>query len=122
MFPIKFFSVENVLYPLGAPPWRLEKRAATENAVPIEDFIISVYCLVDDALNKMVITPLRSRGFPPKLSDAEVITMDIIGEFLGKDTDAGIWRYFYTHWLNLFSCLGSRVNYAKQSLRFLDLH
>lgn len=87
----------------------------------IEDFIISVYCLVDEQLNKILTKPLRSRGFPPKLSDAEVITMDIVGEFLGKDTDTSIWRYFLTHWMTLFPCLGSRVNYAKQSANLWNI-
>ncbi len=87
----------------------------------IEDFIISVYCLVDEELNKIVMEPLTSRGFAPKLSDAEVITMDIVGEFLRKDTDTGIWRYFQTHWLTLFPCLGSRVNYAKQSANLWNI-
>lgn len=82
----------------------------------IENFIISVYCLVASELKKAVgVNRLRSRGFPPKLTDAEVITMDIVGEFLGKDTDAGIWRYFNNHWKSWFPSLGSRVNYAKQS-------
>jgi hypothetical protein len=33
----------------------------------------------------------------PKLSDAEVITMEIVGEFMVKDQDKGIWRYFRNH-------------------------
>ena len=82
----------------------------------IEDFIITVYCLVDVELKKITqVKRLRSRGFAPKLSDAEVITMDIVGEFLGKDTDAGIWRYFKNHWQTWFPGLGSRTNYVKQS-------
>ncbi len=28
----------------------------------------------------------------PKLSDAEVITMEIEGKLMGKDHDKGIWR------------------------------
>jgi len=32
---------------------------------------------------------LRSLGFQTKLNDAEVITMEIVGEFMGKDTDKG---------------------------------
>lgn len=82
----------------------------------LEHFIITVYCLVDSELKKLLgMKRLRSRGFGPKLSDAEVITMDIVGEFLGKDTDAGIWRYFKNHWLAWFPQLGSRTNYVKQS-------
>lgn len=82
----------------------------------IEDFIITVYCLVESELKKLLRGErLRSRGFEPKLSDAEVITMDIVGEFLGQDTDTRIWRYFKHHWFSWFPGLGSRVNYAKQS-------
>lgn len=41
--------------------------------------------------------------------------MDIVGEFLGKDTDIGIWRYFKEHWRSWFPGLGSRWSYEKQS-------
>jgi hypothetical protein len=84
--------------------------------MPIEHFIIAVYLLVSKAYNdvtKGII--LRKRGFDPKLSDEEVITMDIVGEFLGIDTDKGIWSYFKTHWQEWFPKLGSRANYVKQS-------
>lgn len=79
-----------------------------------EDFIISVYCLVEEILNKLLTRPLRSRGFPPKLTEAEAIAMELIGEFLGYDTDKGIWNYFKTHWYDWFPNLGSRSNFAKQ--------
>ena len=82
----------------------------------IEEFIITVYCLVDVELKQITQTKrLISRGFKPKLSDAEVITIDLVGEFLGKDTDVGIWRYFKSHWPTWFPGLGSRTNYVKQS-------
>ena len=80
----------------------------------VEDFIITVYCLIDDELKKLLLDrKLRSRGFKPKLADSEVITMEIVGEFLGKDTDTAVWRYFSQHWSNLFPQLGSRSNFAK---------
>jgi len=84
--------------------------------VSIEDFIITVYCLVDAEFKNIVKeVTLRQSGFEPKLSDSEVMTMDIVGEFLGKDTDTSIWRYCKEHWRAWFPGLGSRVNYAKQS-------
>lgn len=83
--------------------------------MPVEDFIINVYCCVDDIYHRLVNQPLRSRGFMPKLSDTEVITMEIVGEFMGKDHDQGIWRYFRNHWHTWFPHLGSRANFAKQS-------
>ena len=84
--------------------------------MPLEDFIITVFCLVDDYVEKLTKNiSLRKRGFPPKLSDAEVITMEVVGEFLGIDTDKGIWSYFKSHWLPLFPELGSRSVFAKTS-------
>lgn len=56
--------------------------------MPLENFIITVFCLVDGELKKKVgATRLRKRGFEPKLSDSEIITMEIVAEFLGIDTD-----------------------------------
>ncbi|MFI3123787.1 MAG: IS982 family transposase, partial [Methylococcales bacterium] len=61
--------------------------------MPLEDFIIYVYCCVKEALSKISTVNLRTRGFAPKLTDAEVITMELVGEFMGKDQDTSIWRY-----------------------------
>lgn len=84
--------------------------------MPIEDFIITAYCLIDDLLKQLLLEkPLRSRGFAPKLSDAEVITMEIVAEFFGIDTDKGAWKYFDNHWKSLFPNLGSRANFAKHT-------
>lgn len=82
----------------------------------LENFIIWVFCWVDDVFSSLFQNiRLRSRGFAPKLSDAEVITMEVVGEFLGLDTDKGIWAYFRDHWQDWFPGLGSRANFAKQA-------
>ncbi len=52
--------------------------------MPIEDFIIAVFCCVELMWQKSPIpVRLRQQGSSPKLSDAEVITMEIVGELLG---------------------------------------
>jgi hypothetical protein len=89
--------------------------------MPVEDFIIYVYCCVEDICRTIIKQPLRTRGFKPKLSDAEVITLEIVGEFMGKDQDKSIWRYFRNHWHDWFPNLGSRANFAKQSANLWDL-
>lgn len=82
----------------------------------VEDFIISAFCLVDDTFNEICEdNPLRKRGFKPKLSDPEIITMEIVGEFLQIDNDRKIWLYFKTHWALWFPALGSRSNFARQA-------
>jgi hypothetical protein len=85
--------------------------------MPIEHSIINMYCCVVDEYNALIKNPqmLRRRGYAPKLTDAEVIAMELVGEFLSLDTDKGIWRYFKHHWSNWFPNLGSRANFAKQS-------
>jgi hypothetical protein len=84
--------------------------------MPLEDFIILVYCLVDDFYKETTknIT-LRHRGPQPKLTDSEVITMDIVGEYLGLNHDKNIWAYFKIYWKHFFPTLGCRTTYVRQS-------
>jgi hypothetical protein len=82
----------------------------------IEDFIIDAFCLVEENFKRVVEDGiLRKRGYEPKLTDGEIITMEIVGEFLGIDTDKGIWLYFKQHWFEWFPQLGSRSNFVKQA-------
>lgn len=82
----------------------------------LEDFIIVVFCLVDDAFKQLTRGQrLRRRGFAPALSDSEVLTMEIVGEFLGYDTDEGIWGYFGQHWRAWFPDLGARTTFVRQA-------
>lgn len=82
----------------------------------VEEFIIRVFCIVDDEVNQLLGDHrLRSRGFAPALSDSEVITMEIVGEFQGHDSDAAIWKYFRQHWGHLFPRLGSRTTFPRQA-------
>jgi len=70
-------------------------------------FIITVYCFVDDEIKALMSqgVKLRSRGGQPKLSDSEVITMEMVGEFLGIDTDKNIYLYFRRHYGQWFPAL-----------------
>ena len=56
-----------------------------------EDLIVAVFCCVDDLWNQITREKtVRQRGFAPSLSDSEVITMEIVSEFLRIDTDKDI--------------------------------
>ena len=80
-----------------------------------EEYIIEVYCLVDEMLKKVIKNKLRKRGPQPKLSDSEVITMEIVGESKGFDKDKNIHSYFRDHWLHLFPMLGNRTTFLRQA-------
>jgi hypothetical protein len=77
-------------------------------------FIVAVYCLVDDWLAPQ---RLRQRGPAPTLTDSEVLTIEIVGEFLGIDTDTGLYTYFRRHWGEWFPSLGRihRTTFARQA-------
>src|SRR5262249_36901538 len=82
----------------------------------LEEFIIAVFCLVDDSLKTLTRgQPLRRRGFAPSLSDSEVITSEIVGESLGLDPHKGIWQYFGRHWPHLFPKIPSRTRFVRQA-------
>lgn len=82
----------------------------------IDNFIISVFCLIDDELKKILRGgKLRRRGPEPELKDSEVITMEIVGEFLGMDCDKTIWEYFKRHWSHFFPKIPDRSNFVRQA-------
>ena len=57
----------------------------------VEEFIIAVYCLVDDIMNELLNSKsLRQRGFNPALTDSEMIAMELVAEFQGIDTIKGL--------------------------------
>ena len=57
----------------------------------ITTFMVEVFCLIDDWLQTK---RWRQRGPQPVLHDSEVLTMEVVGEFLGLDQDIAIYRYF----------------------------
>jgi hypothetical protein len=57
----------------------------------IEYFIIAVFCKIDELLKEITSQQrVRAKGFEPALSDREVMTMEIVAEYRGIDTDVGI--------------------------------
>jgi hypothetical protein len=81
----------------------------------LEEALILLYLLVDDAYRRVTFgSRLRQRGPEPKLSDVEVLTMEIFGEQQGRHDDAAIHRYFDGHWRHFFPHLGSYQAFARQ--------
>lgn len=80
----------------------------------ITTYLISVYCLIDDWLKGQRI---RQRGPQPRLSDSEVLTMETVGEFLGIDTDQGLYtffRRFFGDWFPALQQIG-RTTFLRQA-------
>jgi hypothetical protein len=84
----------------------------------LETFMVTTFCLVDDGLAEFGRRHrIRARGPQPILADSEVITMELVGEYLGIDTDVGIVRYFRQHHAALFPRITQihRTTFARQA-------
>jgi hypothetical protein len=80
----------------------------------VSTFLVTVYCLIDDWFKGQRV---RQRGPAPRLSDSEVLTMEVVGEFLGIDTDSGLYAYFRRHWADWFPALTRvhRTTFTRQA-------
>ena len=65
----------------------------------LDTFIITAFCLIDDMLKEILSNKrLRQRGPMPLLADSEVLTMEVVGEYLGLNKDKAIYDYFRRHY------------------------
>lgn len=81
-----------------------------------DEFIITVYCLVCEHYQvSKPTTPLRRGGFAPALSDEEVITMELCGEYFKLATDKELSAYFRTPYAHFFPQLTERTLFVRQA-------
>ena len=82
-----------------------------------DNFIIWVYCLVCTYYEAVIkdYPVRRGGGFTPKLTDAEVLTMEICGEYFPQQTDKAIFRYFRSHYPHFFPNLTDRTLFVRQA-------
>ena len=83
-----------------------------------QDFLLVLFCLIDDEIKALNLPRLRARG-PNRtaLSDAEVITIELAGEFWGLDADKAIYRHFRAYHAGEFPALARvrRTTFARQA-------
>jgi len=61
----------------------------------IDDLLLYTFCWVDDEIKALMGNGrLRQRGPAPLLSDSEVITMELVGEYVGWDQDKQLFEHF----------------------------
>ena len=83
----------------------------------LDDYILTVFCLIDDQLTALHLNHLRQRGFAPLLYDSEILTIELVGEFLGLDQDAQLFGYFRRHHADAFPGLRQihRTTFVRQA-------
>lgn len=81
-----------------------------------DTFIITVYCLVVETFKTVKEKyKIRRGGFPPALTDEEVITMEICGAYFKLQTDKDLFDYFQSHYRNFFPHLKDRSSFVRQA-------
>jgi len=80
----------------------------------ITTFMIAVYCLIEDGLPQR---RLRRCGPQPRLRDSEVLTIEVVGEFLGLDTESNIFAHFCRYYSEWFPGLRqiTRTTFTRQA-------
>ena len=80
----------------------------------LNTFITAVFCLTDDWLKGK---KLRQRGSRPELADSEVLTIEVVGEFLGIDTEKGLYEHFRRYYAEWFPALKGvhRTTFCRQA-------
>jgi hypothetical protein len=84
----------------------------------LDDFIIAVFCVVDEAITRTSNgRRLRQRGPAPLLADSEVVTMEVVGEYLGLAQESALFAYFRRHYAHYFPALRSlhRTTFVRQA-------
>ena len=84
----------------------------------LDDFIITSFCTIDELLP--IVTQgsrLRERGPLPKLTDSEVITMELVATYLGLSQDKEVFNYFRRHYAHFFPAMAQvdRTTFVRQA-------
>jgi hypothetical protein len=81
-----------------------------------DTFIITVYCLVVEIYKTVKAKyTIRRGGFPPALTDEEVITMEICGAYFKLHLDKDLFDYFQSHYKEFFPNLRDRSSFVRQA-------
>ena len=83
----------------------------------VEDFVIAIYCLIEDALYPAFCQPHglpRRSGFPPALSDIECLTVALVGQSWGSARQKQLYEPMRDRWSAWFPALRDRVAFTRQ--------
>jgi hypothetical protein len=84
----------------------------------LDTFIIAAFCWIDEALPQVTEGQrLRQRGPEPVLYDSEVLTVEVVGAYLGLSQDSALFASFRRHDAHFFPRLARvhRTTFVRQA-------
>ena len=83
----------------------------------VEDFVIIIYCLIEDELYPAFCRHhglARRAGFLPALSDSECLAIELVGPYLGYASQKQLYEQMHDRWSTWFPALKDRVAFTRQ--------
>jgi Transposase DDE domain len=84
----------------------------------LDDFIITCFCWIDEMMPMITQGQrLRRAGPMPVLSDSEVLTIEVVGSYLGLSQDKALFDHFRWHYSHFFPALQQvhRTTFVRQA-------
>ncbi len=94
-----------------------------KNTMPLEELFFITFYVIDEYYTMLVGDQSKLRRSPngnPKFTDSEVITIALVGELKGENSERAWWRFVSKNYRDLFPHLCSRTRYGRR-LRTLKL-
>jgi hypothetical protein len=88
-----------------------------EPAMPLDldTFLVAVYCIVDELYQTQCAPHKPPRSGPaPHLSDSEVLTLTLLGQWRGDRSERALLRYATAHWRAYFPVLLSQSAFNRR--------
>jgi hypothetical protein len=83
-----------------------------------------VFCVIDEAVPRVMAGQrLRQRRLRPALAVSEVLTMEVVGEYLGLAQDSTLFTFFRRHYTHFFPALRTlhRTTFVRQAANLWHL-
>jgi hypothetical protein len=84
----------------------------------LDDLMITCFCWIDEMMPAIMRGQrLRQRGPLPRLADSEVLTMKVVGAYLGLSQDKARFAYFHQHYQHFLPALAEvhRTTFVRQA-------
>src|SRR5262245_34033535 len=104
--------------PVGLSCERSTQRCSWRTFMNLDDLIITCFCWIDEMTPTITRGQrLRQRGPLPQLADSEVLTMEVVGTYLGLSQDKALFAYFQQHYRHFFPALAGvhRTTFVRQA-------
>ena len=89
----------------------------SKETMSLEDLFIVVYCVIDEYYMLLFGSQAYFRRSPnntPQFTDAELITIALVGELTGYNSERAWWRFVSKNYRYLFPRLCDRTRYGRR--------